>query len=190
MRARLARAAFDVIADRGHSALRTATVAARAGVSQGALVHHFATKEGLTLAAVEHAFQQATALTNEIITEGLEAGDDVLHMMLRDFRLFFFDDNFWVSLDITINGSKTSALKDGIAEIVPRYRLGVYDRWSEVLVEAGWSSADATEIVRMSAALIAGLGIRTLFDDVSGVIDPTLERWRGMINAAWPRTAG
>ncbi len=187
MRARLARAAFEVIAERGHSALRTAAVAERAGVSQGAQVHHFATKDGLTLAAVEYAFARASARTEAVIAEGLAAGDDPIALMLHDFRLYFFSDDFWVSLDITINGSKTPALAEGIREIVPRYRLGVYARWVGILSRSGWAEADAHEIVRMSAALITGMGIRTLFDDVGAYLDTTLARWRDMIAATWPR---
>lgn len=188
MRELLARAAFEVIAERGHSAYRTAAVAERAGVSQGAQVHHFATKNGLTLAAVEYAFSQASERTEEIIAEGVAAGDDVIDLMLNDFRLYFFNDDFWVSLDITINASKTPALKEGIREIVPRYRLGVYRRWVDILIDAGWAEPDAHEIVRMSAALVTGMGIRTLFDEVAVYLDATLARWKAMIMKTWPKT--
>lgn len=187
MRARLARAAFDVIADRGHSAFRTAAVTEKAGVSQGALIHHFATKDGLTLAAVDYAFAHASAKTEEIIAEGLTAGDDPVDLMISDFRLYFFNDDFWVSLDITINGSKTPALAEGIREIVPRYRLGVYNRWVGILSDAGWNRSDAMEIVRMTAAMVTGLGIRTLFDDVDAYLDSTLARWREMVAVTWPK---
>lgn len=187
MRERLARAAFEIIAEGGHSAYRTAAVAERAGVSQGALVHHFATKDGLTLAAVEYAFARASEKTEEIIAAGLAAGEDPLDLMFRDFQLYFFNDDFWVSLDITINGSKTPELKDGIREIVPRYRLGVYRRWVGILADSGWAEPDAHEIVRMSAALVTGLGIRTLFDDVEAYRETTVVRWKSMILATWPR---
>lgn len=187
MRGRIARAAFDLIAERGHSAFRTAAVADRAGVSQGAQVHHFATKDGLTLAAVEYAFAHASARTEEVIAEGLAASDDPISLMLNDFRLFFFNDDFWVSLDIAINGSKTPALKDGIREIVPRYRLAVYQRWVSLLHDAGWSEDDAGEIVRMSAALVAGLSIRTIFDDVDRYLESTLAKWRRIVDATWPK---
>ena len=39
----------------------------------------------------------------------------------------------------------------------------------------------------MSAALTTGLGIRTLFDDVDAYLGPTIERWRKMVDATWPR---
>lgn len=188
MRERLAQATFDIIAARGFSSLRTAAVAERAGVSQGALLHHFETKDGLTLATVEYAFAQASATTEEIIADGLAMGVDPIDLMLRDFRTYFFNDDFWVSLDITINASKDPALKEGIREIVPRYRLGVYRRWVGILSENGWSLADAEEIVRMSAALTTGLGIRTLFDDVDAYLDVTLAKWRDMVTATWPRS--
>lgn len=188
MRERLAKATFDIIASRGFSSLRTAAVAEQAGVSQGALLHHFETKDGLTLATVDYAFAQASAKTEAIIAGGLASGIDPIDLMLSDFRSYFFDDDFWVSLDITINASKDPALKEGIREIVPRYRLGVYRRWVGILSENGWSVSDAEEIVRMSAALTTGLGIRTLFDDVDSYLDPTLTKWREMVRSTWPRS--
>jgi len=190
MRERVAQATFDVIAARGYSAMRYAAVAEQAGVSQGALLHHFETKDVLTLATVEFAFARASAKTEEIIVAGLAKGEDPIDLMLKDFGLYFFNDDFWVSLDITINASKDPELKGGIQEIVPRYRLGVYRRWVGILSETGWSADDAEEIVRMSAALTTGLGIRTLFDDVDAYFDTTIAKWRTIIDATWPRTKG
>src|SRR3546814_7475705 len=76
MRERVAHATFEVIAARGFSGLRTAAVAEQAGVSQGALLHHFETKHGLTLATIEYAFARASAKTEEIIEAGLAKGED------------------------------------------------------------------------------------------------------------------
>src|SRR3546814_4043074 len=106
MRERVAHATFEVIAARGFSGLRTAAVAEQAGVSQGALLHHFETKHGLTLATIEYAFARASAKTEEIIEAGPAKGEDPIDLMLNDFRLYFFNDDFWVSLDITINASQ------------------------------------------------------------------------------------
>lgn len=187
MRERVAQATFDVIAARGYSSMRYAAVAEQAGVSQGALLHHFESKDVLTLATVEFAFARASQKTDEIIEAGLAKGEDPIDLMLKDFALYFFNDDFWVSLDVTINASKIAELKEGIREIVPRYKLGVYRRWVGILAERGWAQADAEEIVRMSAALTTGLGIRTLFDDVDAYLNPTLQRWRGIVDATWSR---
>src|ERR1700738_2842350 len=51
-RARLLRAAADVFAERGYDGTRVADIAAAAGVSNGALYAHFASKADLLVAAL------------------------------------------------------------------------------------------------------------------------------------------
>jgi AcrR family transcriptional regulator len=54
MRLRLLDAALDCLHDLGYSGTTTIEVAARAGVSRGAQLHHFPTKEKLVTEAVRH----------------------------------------------------------------------------------------------------------------------------------------
>src|SRR5260370_2151944 len=51
-------ATFDSIVELGYGATTTTEVAHRAGVSLGALLHHFPTKAELLSAAVGHAFDR------------------------------------------------------------------------------------------------------------------------------------
>jgi AcrR family transcriptional regulator len=55
-RARLLDAATECLVELGYARMTTTEVADRAGVSRGAQLHHFPTKEELVLAAVEHVF--------------------------------------------------------------------------------------------------------------------------------------
>ena len=54
MRARLMEATVELLVERGFSGTSTTLVSERAGVSRGAQLHHFPTKNDLVLAAVEH----------------------------------------------------------------------------------------------------------------------------------------
>lgn len=54
-RATIARAALDVVYEKGHAALTTAEVAQRAGVSETARFYHFPTRDHLLVAALELA---------------------------------------------------------------------------------------------------------------------------------------
>src|ERR1041385_7343752 len=58
MRARLLDATADLLAERGFTATSTNDVVRRAGVSRGALAHHFPTKADLMAAASEHIVAQ------------------------------------------------------------------------------------------------------------------------------------
>ncbi|MFC7546240.1 TetR/AcrR family transcriptional regulator [Plantactinospora sp. GCM10030261] len=53
--AQIVRAAFDIIADIGFEGLRVRDVATRVGINSATLHYHFATKEDLIRAVVEHA---------------------------------------------------------------------------------------------------------------------------------------
>ncbi|HJR40338.1 MAG TPA: TetR family transcriptional regulator, partial [Nocardioidaceae bacterium] len=54
MRQRLLEATVDCLVERGWSGTSTTLVSKRAGVSRGAQLHHFPTKNDLVLAAVAH----------------------------------------------------------------------------------------------------------------------------------------
>ena len=177
MRARLAQAAYEVIAERGHSAFRTAAVVAHAGVSQGALLHHFPTKEAMTLAAIDHALARAYAASMERIAAAGRDRQAVLHAMIEDFRDFFSGDRFWVALDITMDGAKDASISPAIREIVKRSRQPVYDAWADRLIACGGSGAWSREVVRMTSALISGHAIRTLWADDGESLDDALKRW-------------
>jgi AcrR family transcriptional regulator len=177
MRLRLSRAAYEVIAERGHSAFRTAAVALRAGVSQGALLHHFATKDAVTLAAIEHALQIASSVSEKRLSKAGDSVDAVLDLMLADFRSFFRADSFWVALDITMDASKSSNLAPRIRKIVADSRRPIYDRWVAKLVECGWARERSIDAVRGSAALVSGFAIRSLWTDDGGAARAIDRRW-------------
>lgn len=70
-RAQLVAAAIEVIAERGYVNASLSVIAARAGTSKGVLLYHFAGKDDLVSAVVEHVF----ATAREIVGPKVEAAD-------------------------------------------------------------------------------------------------------------------
>jgi AcrR family transcriptional regulator len=165
MRLRLSRAAYEVIAKHGHSAFRTAMIAKQAGVSEGALSHHFPTKDAVTLAAIERALQLAKFATNKRLMQKPTTIQATLTLMIEDFRAFFNGDSFWAALDITMDASKSAAITPEIRRIVAEHRIPVYARWTDILISLGWTATRASKVVRMTSALVSGMAIRTLWTD-------------------------
>ncbi|MFG2250902.1 TetR/AcrR family transcriptional regulator [Spirillospora sp. NPDC048823] len=58
MRQRLLEATIDSLGDKGYGGTTTLEVQQRAGVSRGALLHHFSSRTELILAAVEHLMRE------------------------------------------------------------------------------------------------------------------------------------
>lgn len=65
MRQRLINAAIESLHELGYSAATTITIVKRAGVSRGALLHHFPTKIDLMLATAQHIVALQTAWYDE-----------------------------------------------------------------------------------------------------------------------------
>ncbi|WP_415857411.1 TetR family transcriptional regulator [Sinomonas sp. G460-2] len=75
-RAAVARAALDIVTEKGHKALTTAEVASRAGMSETALMYHFPTRDHVLIAAMELSDEEnISRLTAESIANELSTGD-------------------------------------------------------------------------------------------------------------------
>src|ERR1700684_3852380 len=61
-RTAILKAAANLIRRRGYARFRTAEVAEEAGLSRGAQLHHFPTKDSLVVATLEYVFEQAQVL--------------------------------------------------------------------------------------------------------------------------------
>ena len=183
-RKRVAKAAYDVIAERGHSAFRTAAVIAQAGVSQGAMLHHFPTKESLTLAAIHYALNLDR---DKSLKRANSTGNDAhgtLLAMVEDFHAFFHGNQFWASLDITMDAAKDASIAPEIRAIVAEARKPVYDLWTQALARCGWSKDRAEHAVTSTAALISGFAIRTLWNEDAKELDRALAGWLAHIETA------
>jgi AcrR family transcriptional regulator len=120
MRLRLLDAAVDCLFELGYSGTTTIEVAARAGVSRGAQLHHFPTKERLVTEAVRHVlamrldeFRNAFA----VLPEGADkpgAAIDILWAKLSG-RIFYA----W--LELVVAARTDPGLREAVAEIAGQF---------------------------------------------------------------------
>jgi len=182
MRARLSQAAFEVILEQGYVNFRTAAVARQAGVSQGAQLHHFPTKNSLALAASEYAFEQATAASAALI-KALPPDGDPVDALLEDAKAYFLSPYFRVALDILMAGGSDPVLKTELTAITLSQRGKVERLWLERLIDDGWSLVAAEDVLAMTLCLVRGLSIRALVESVEASVERIFERWRAMTAA-------
>src|SRR5690348_18266210 len=88
-RAQVLDATVSCLHDLGYARTTTTEIAARAGVSRGAQLHHFPTKAELVLSAMEHAIERQEAAFDEAMAQvppgrdRPEAAIDVLWTMFK-----------------------------------------------------------------------------------------------------------
>lgn len=84
-RAALVRAARELFSERGYAAVGTNEVVERAGVTRGAMYHHFREKKDLMRAVYEQTEQELVAAT----VERMQGVDDPWERLLTGVRAFF-----------------------------------------------------------------------------------------------------
>jgi len=178
-RERLLEAAAELISARGYARLRTADVADTAGVSRGAMLHHFPSKGALVVATLAHVFEKARAVSRARAA-AIDKPDDLLAAVIADGREFFFNEHFKVSLDIVLSTSTDNAVRKQILDVSSKARRPVEAAWSEALAARGVSPALAADLVALTLGLVRGMAIRSLWDDDAAWFERLFALWRRM----------
>ena len=180
-RTRILDAAVEVLRKNGYAHFRTADVAKAAGVSRGAQLHHFATKEKLVYATMEHVFQNVLE-TSRQRARALKRGEDPLEHMIADAREFFFSTPFFISLDIatSINNAR---FRNRLMAMVRDARLPAEQAWRQALVAGGMPDREADDLLWLTLALVCGLAVRMLWQNEPARFDRLLKVWRGVVES-------
>lgn len=178
-RTRILDAAVGVLRKKGYAHFRTADVARAAGVSRGAQLHHFKTKEKLVYATMEHVFHNVLA-TSQARARTLGRGQDPMERVIADAREFFFSTPFFISLDIatSINNAR---FRKQLMSMVRSARLPAEEAWRETLVARGMSEQTADDVLWLTLGLVRGLAVRMLWQNEPARFDRLLTLWRGIV---------
>jgi AcrR family transcriptional regulator len=179
-RLRILKAAANLIRRRGYARFRTAEVANEAGISRGAQLHHFPTKDSLVVATLEYVFEQAQILSRRRAT-AVNQPRDLIEAVIEDAREFFFSEHFMVAIDIVLSTSTDQAVRRQILDISRKARRPVETAWTEALAASGVSASIAADIVALTLGVVRGMALRTLWDNDPKWFDQLFALWRRMI---------
>ncbi len=182
MRYRLSKAAFEVIKENGFANFRTSAVSKKAGVSQGAQLHHYPTKNDLTIAAMEYAYERSHSLFIRNIA-AFSADEDPVDAAIKDAEDFFMSDYFMVALDILMAGGKNDELREQQIKLAVSSRSMVEQAWVRKLIELGWEAQRAEDILTMTFCLVRGYAIKLLISSDMAAFHRMMERWKSMVAA-------
>ena len=175
----LSRAAFELIRDNGYANFRVAGVAKHAGVSQGGQLHHFPTKNDLTMAAIEYAISTARTQT-EANLDLFKGADDLIMAIIADSMDYYFSPSFDVAMDITRSMSHDQDLRRAIATAHRHYRAFAEEAWFDRLTASGWSGTNARDLIDMTTSLVRGFAIRSMIHPDTKTFERLTKRWHGI----------
>jgi AcrR family transcriptional regulator len=162
MRARLLDATVECLIGKGYGDLSTNDVVRQAGVSRGALAHHFPTKAALVAAAGERLIDQAAVQFRESFL-GLPPGQRTVARALDLLWSYYEGTTFAALLELIIASRTNEELRLVIADAPQRIATTAL----EVFVEMFPGLVDnpfAESMIQGTLALFAGLALQTIVD--------------------------
>ncbi|HBZ71130.1 MAG TPA: TetR/AcrR family transcriptional regulator [Deltaproteobacteria bacterium] len=123
-RARVLDAVLDCLVERGYAGTTTTAVAARAGVSRGAQLHHYRTRAALVAAAVEHLYARLAADYEKAfanLSPGADRVDAAIELLWETFQ----DPRLAAVLELFVAGRTDGELREQLAKVAARHRARV-----------------------------------------------------------------
>lgn len=162
MRDKLMRAAIEVLLEQGYGRLTTKEVARVAGVSNGALMHHFSSKGELVVAATALVYEEAIS-RGQRIAQTVDADRKPIEGYIADCLSIYFDWPFVAALETIIVARTDTELMEQIQPVMERYRRTCDDIWLQVFVRAGLPAPRARVVLNLTLNLVRGMAINRLW---------------------------
>jgi AcrR family transcriptional regulator len=165
--ARLLDATIQCLIERGWAGTSTTEVVRRAGVSRGAQVHHFPTKEDLVLAAVEHLLQRRVQEFEATFAQ-LPTDQRSPAAAMRLLYENCFRDTFEAWLELVVAARTDPALHARFEQLEARFFDHALAIFRSLFPTAAFDAAFAQTALRLSFSVLEGLSL----DRIAGNTDP------------------
>ncbi len=182
MRARLIDATIECLVERGFGGTSTTLVSELAGVSRGAQLHHFPTKNDLVVAAVAHLTEVRGA---ELATAAAAVpdGPQRTRAVLRMLGDHFASPVFTAALELWVAARTDPALLEAVAPLELRIGRETH-RMTVDLLGADETRPGVRELVQATLDLVRGLGLAATITDDTRRRNRILDQWARTLDVA------
>ncbi len=180
MRARLLEATVECLVEKGFAGTSTTLVSERAGVSRGAQLHHFPTKNDLVVAAVEHL----TAVRGQELADAVQAlpdGRQRTRAVLQVLGDHFTSPVFTAALELWVAARTDPALLAAVGPLENRVGRETHRLTVEVL-GADETRPGVRELVQATLDLVRGLGLASTITADARRRGRILDQWAAVLD--------
>lgn len=180
MRQRLLEATIECLVELGWSGTSTTVVSQRAGVSRGAQLHHFPTKQALVVAAVEHLTErrrdELTRVAGELPAQGRTRA--VLDILAAQFT----SPVFFAALELWVAARTDAELQRAVAPLERRMGRETHSHALKLL-DVDESRGSNRALVQATLDLLRGLGLAASLSDDTARRDAILDAWAATLES-------
>lgn len=170
-RAKLRAATLETLLDRGYARTSTVEICRRAGVSRGAMLHHYPAKTDLIIDTARHRFERAK-IEMELLAHGLSRGE----LTIDAFITGMWDQVFPIqavvlTLETLVAARADPELDRVIGGFLADMLKGYEAVASTAFAERGFSVEQRHVLVLLTACAVRGLRYQQLMHSPPDVIE-------------------
>lgn len=180
MRQRLLDATAELLATEGFAATTTMSVAERAGVSRGALLHHFPSKNDLVVASVAHVMGSRDDDLRAKADQITGARTRPVLQMLADH---FTSPVFMAALELWVAARTDEVLRAEVFRLEREVGRQTH-RLTVDLLHADETRPGVRELIQGTLDLVRGLGLASALSDDTKRRNRILDQWAVVLDTA------
>lgn len=181
-RLRLLETTVRSLARHGWDVSTVGFIAAEAGVSRGALQHHFRTREALIIAALEHMFAERAALL-DALPEPTGTRDEQVHAVVTGLVETIGGELFRAALQVWTVAAADEELRAAVVPLERRFARGVHRR-AVRLLQVDDTDPAMRGLIQATLDLARGLALADVLTDDSRRRAGVVRAWSGQLAAA------
>ncbi len=179
-RARLVDATLDLLLSKGYAATTTVDIAARAGLTRGALSHHFAGKDELVVEAFDRHLTLVTAdlrtYSGLVRSGSLSLGDFIDRVWTIMSGRFFM-----LTLEEITAARHNDYLRTYLVERTRVFHDNLDALWRDFFSETGLTGMEVEVMLNATLCLLRGMGVQTVLRDDPVYYRRLLRFWKSIL---------
>lgn len=184
----LQRATIRLLLERGYSRFTTADAATAAGVSRGALTHHFATKEDLVVRSVAQDLAAVTEGLRTFLAErtARRRGPDEIVDHLWGLMAGGF---FYVTMEYLPEARHNRPFRERLLPVVREFHAALDALWLSVSDAYGLDPTEARVTLNATLCLMRGMVAQSVLKPDEGYFADMLAHWKAHLRAVFAASA-
>ncbi|WP_138466720.1 TetR/AcrR family transcriptional regulator [Poseidonocella sp. HB161398] len=176
----LYKATMELMLEEGLHRLTTPRIAEAAGVSRGALTHHFASRHELISRAIGNHLRQVNERLHgfaRALAEREGSADQIVDYLWETMA----DGLFYVTLEYLPEARHNKALHAHLVPVVQEFHGGLDAIWAVLAEKEGIEAKRAKMLLNMTMCLFRGMIAQTILRDDPDYYAEMLKEWKAQL---------
>lgn len=179
-RARLIDATLDLLVERGYALATTAEIAGRAGVTRGALNHHFSGKDDLIVQSVSHLLRSWIGEIRQV-AELVKAGSLSFSDFVDRMWELFSGKLFLVTLEHVTAARHNPYLREQLVSVTREFHAALDGTWQDFFDGTGLQKPEVEAAFNATLCLMRGMSLQTILRDDPAYYARLLGFWKTVL---------